>query len=179
MDLVRREIPFGAPARGSKRTLYRIADPFLRFWFRFVEPNRSRLVARRFEEIQREIAPSLAHHVASVWEDLARDSVQRLDLHATQWGPASRWWGAGLDGGPLEVDVVAESVDGRRVLVGEVKWAAPKEVRALVEQLRGKAERLPFIQGREVIPVVWVAEAPRNPGAVTAVTPKQVLEALR
>ncbi len=33
MDLVTREVPFGASPRASKRTLYRIADPFLRFWF--------------------------------------------------------------------------------------------------------------------------------------------------
>ena len=33
-----REVPFGASERDSKRSLYRIADPFLRTWFRFVEP---------------------------------------------------------------------------------------------------------------------------------------------
>src|SRR3954471_223441 len=39
MDLVVRETPFGTSARTSKRTLYRIADPFLRYWFRFVQPD--------------------------------------------------------------------------------------------------------------------------------------------
>ncbi len=46
LGLVRREMPFGTSPRDSKRPLYRIADPFLRFWFRFLEPNRSRLEAR-------------------------------------------------------------------------------------------------------------------------------------
>lgn len=45
LDLLRREVPFGEPPRSSKRALYRIADPFLRTWYRFVEPNRSRLGA--------------------------------------------------------------------------------------------------------------------------------------
>ncbi len=40
MTLVRREVPYGESARGSKRSLYRIDDPFMRLWFRVVAPNR-------------------------------------------------------------------------------------------------------------------------------------------
>ena len=43
MDLIRREIPFGSDPKSGKRSLYQIADPFLRFWFRVVAPNRSLL----------------------------------------------------------------------------------------------------------------------------------------
>lgn len=50
LGLVRRDLPFGATTRDSKRTAYRLDDPFLRFWFRFVEPNRSRLQARLVAE---------------------------------------------------------------------------------------------------------------------------------
>ena len=45
MDLIHREQPFGEAERGGKRTLYKISDPFLRFWFRFVEIDRSCLSA--------------------------------------------------------------------------------------------------------------------------------------
>ena len=38
----------------------------------------------------------MAHHSASVWEDLARASVPRLRTAGGGWGAASRWWGAGL-----------------------------------------------------------------------------------
>ncbi len=38
LGLVRRDQPFGASPRDSKRSLYRIGDPFLRFWFRFPAP---------------------------------------------------------------------------------------------------------------------------------------------
>ena len=63
MDLVTREVPYGAPPRGNRRTLYRIDDPFLRLWFRCVEPNRSRLEARQLEIVEREIASRVRHHV--------------------------------------------------------------------------------------------------------------------
>lgn len=40
--LLQRELPFGESVRTTKRTLYRIADPTLRFWFRVYSPHRSR-----------------------------------------------------------------------------------------------------------------------------------------
>jgi AAA+ ATPase superfamily predicted ATPase len=43
LGLVRRERPFGASQHDSKKSIYRIRDPFFLFWFRYVEPNRSLL----------------------------------------------------------------------------------------------------------------------------------------
>jgi AAA+ ATPase superfamily predicted ATPase len=90
MDLVEREVPFGEPPRGSKRTLYRISDPFLRFWFRYVEPNRSRLETRQLDVVANEIAAAMGHHVGGVWEDLARNSAPLTRPRKAGWGPAGR-----------------------------------------------------------------------------------------
>jgi hypothetical protein len=179
MELIERQTPFAAPTRGSKRTLYRIADPYLGFWFRFVEPNRSRLEARQIDAVERDIDRSMSHHVAGVWEQLARQSVLHLHIEGENWGPASRWWGAGLDREPLEVDLVAESAAGDRLLVGEVKWAAASEDRRQQRELMKKIERLPFVGDREVVPVLWLAAAPGDVSSLRVVTPQQVLEALR
>jgi AAA+ ATPase superfamily predicted ATPase len=179
MGLVEREVPFGAAIRGSKKTLYRIADPFLGFWFRFVEPNRSRLEAGQLDAVERDIAASLRHHVGEVWEQLARRSVPKLRISGESWGVARRWWGSGLDRRPLEVDLVAESSTGDRLLVGEVKWAAPREGRRLEHELVQKAERLPFLEGREVVPTLWLAAAPDDTSTRRIVTPRQVLDVMR
>ncbi len=179
MDLVTREVPYGVPRRGNKRTLYRIADPFLRFWFRCVEPNRSRLEARQLEIVEREIALGVRHHVASVWEDLARASVPFLPDHGGGWGAARRWWGAGLDRRPLEIDLVAEDANRGRLLVGEVKWSSPRAGGAVYRELEQKIARIPFAEGREVIPLLWLAAPPDDLQDDQVVTPRRVLDALR
>jgi AAA+ ATPase superfamily predicted ATPase len=179
MGLVEREVPFGESTRSSRRTLYRIADPLLRFWFRFVEPNRSRLAARQVAAVQSDVENGMVHHVASVWEDLARAAVPRLRVGGGNWGQASRWWGAGLDRRPLEVDVVAESAAGDRLLVGEVKWAAPRSAKGIFAELKKKIDRLPFAEGRKVVPLLWLRETPRDIPAKNVVTPEKVLETLR
>jgi hypothetical protein len=179
MDLVEREVPFGASVRGSKRTLYRINDPFLSFWFRFIEPNRSRLEARQLDAVAGQIAAAMGHHVGGVWEDLARKSVPLLRSGGDGWGPARRWWGAGLDRKPLEIDLVAEDASGKRLLVGEVKWASPQNGRRVLEGLERKISRLPFVDGREVVPMLWLRGAPDDLPQNRVVTPNKVLDSLR
>lgn len=178
MDLITRELPFAEPPRGGKRTLYKISDPFLRFWFRFVEVNRSRLGAGQTTAVEEEIHQRLGHHIGEVWEELARASVPLLNLDGRTWGPAGRWWGSGLDRQPLEVDLVAHSLDGRSVLVGEAKWAAPRDAERLLAQLEDKARRLPVSAGREIVPMLWLKAADGLP-ADRLVTPRRILDVLR
>jgi len=145
LGLIRREQPFGASQRTGKKTLYRIADPFLLFWFRFVEPNRSRLEAGQLTAIARDVQNNLRRHTGEVWEELARQSVAHLPIGGESWQPAKRWWGAGTDRKPLELDLVAESADRSALLVGEVKLSASaRELDRIKGELRAKSERLPF-----------------------------------
>jgi AAA+ ATPase superfamily predicted ATPase len=177
MELIHREQPFGEASRGGKRTLYKISDPFLRFWFRFVEIDRSRLGAGQLNAVAADIEKSLPHHIGEIWEELARASVPHLHLGGKTWGPASRWWGTGLDRKPLEVDLLAYSGDDRSILVGEVKWAAERDAGRLLAEVGEKARRLPEVGGREVVAALWLkAEAV---GTEQLVTPRRALDVLR
>ena len=179
LELVERQLPFGESERSTKRSLYQISDPLLRFWFRFVEPNRSLLAAGKVVAVAKQVRANLAGHVASVWEDLARASAPRLRLGGQQWGAARRWWGAGLDRQPLEIDVVAASDDGSSLLLGEAKWSAPVNTRALVDELERKAERCPLANGKKIYLALWLKEGGRSRRGVAMVTPRAVMKALK
>jgi len=179
MELIHREQPFGEASRGGKRSLYKIADPFLRFWFRFVEIDRSRLGAGLLDAVAADIERSLPHHVGEIWEELARASVPHLSLGGKTWGPASRWWGSGLDRKPLEVDLLSLSRDDRSILIGEVKWAAPRDAERLLAELEEKARRLPVVEGRKVVAALWLKTPIKGLGSDQLVTPRQVFEVLR
>lgn len=179
LGYVRRELPFGESPRSTRRSLYRLDDPFLLFWYRFVAPNRSRLEHDLIEPVLGEVLARLPGHVAEVWKGLARDSVVRLPLHGARWSPAARWWGKGADGAPLEIDVVAESTDRRQLLVGEAKWSDRADPAALLAALARKAARLPFRRGRPVRHALWLkrgAAAVRSgPDRAPVVGPEAVL----
>jgi hypothetical protein len=124
LGLVRREVPFGELEKKSRRSLYKIDDPFFRLWFRVVAPHRAQLAAgsrRARDQLLGRYWNGLA---AGAWEDFCRRRVPKASSSADlgkrgPWGPASRWW----KGATLEWDLLSESVDGQRLLLGEVKWS--------------------------------------------------------
>ena len=180
LGLIRRDLPFGASLKDSKRTAYRLADPFLRAWFRFVEPNRSRLEAGLAARVARELKRTLPLHVSSVFEDLVRESVPHASYLGRPWGPAASWWGPALDGKPLELDVIASSSGGSELLVGEAKWAEQTDWARETASLRSKAARLPLAQGRSVRLALWTKRSPGGRSAdVACFGPRDVMEALR
>lgn len=179
LGLVHREVPFGVPERDSKRNLYRISDPFLRFWFRFVAPNRSQLEAGQLRGVLAEIRQTLGHHVGGVWEDLVRQSVLRRACGRT-WTKVGRWWGPGSDGKPLEIDVVATDANGNSLLLGEAKWNPRPDGARLARDLIEKSNRFPGRGDRRVQLAVWT-RAGRLPAVrgVRFFGAEEVLRALR
>ncbi|MFH0777436.1 MAG: ATP-binding protein [Candidatus Eisenbacteria bacterium] len=180
LGLVHREVPFGVSRRNNKKSLYRIADPFLAFWFRFVEPNRSRLEAGSTDSVAREIEKSAGAHYGEIWETLVRRSIPRSSIAGIEWQPAHKWWGDGTDKSRLEIDVVAESLDGKSLLLGEAKLAVDTRGLAHARQdLRRKAARLPFVKDyRHVVERVFAAEVGTH-RAADLITTKEVFGALK
>lgn len=128
MALVERRYPV---THTSKRKVhYAIADPFLRFWFRFVAPRESRLQTRANADqyLEREVLAQLDKFVSEdAFERICQDwLLHHLDA-ATETG---RWWGQirrREEGAPrsrtYEADVVAIDAKGAVLALGSCKWA--------------------------------------------------------
>ena len=179
LGYVRRETPFGEDAKSTKRSLYKIDDPFLTFYFRFLQPNKSRLEVRAASGVMAQVRRQLPLHVSLIWEELVRTSVPTCLIGGRQWGAAHRWWGTGKDGARVELDAVAESQDGKAVLIGEAKWsAADISASKTRDRLLSLAKNLPFVHGREVVPVLWAKQGRESPG-IHVQTPDAVLDGLQ
>ena len=140
LGFVKREIPYGENEKNSKKSLYKIADQFCRFWFDIVAPRRSifeNAPALLRKSIWRKYSSRL---FAAEWEELARRSVvvsKRLASLSGRddfWMPAGRWW----QGAEHELDVVSVNGSRTKTMIGEVKWSerpfTRKEVTALVAE---------------------------------------------
>ena len=145
MALVRREVPFGDSERSSKRSLYRIDDPFFRLWFRTVAPHRGALAAGSSRTRTQIFERHWDGLLGIAWEDLCRRAIPRLDGDSAlarlgPWGPASRWWSGNLP----EWDLVSGSTDGKYLLLGEAKYRARAlDAPAVAEALRNIQHRPP------------------------------------
>ena len=180
LGYVRKELPWGESPRSTKRVLCRISDPFIRFYFRFVLPNKSLLEMGKTESVLKNVMDEMSPHCAGVWEDLARDSVPFTDIGGKEWNAAARWWGHDVDGRQVELDVVAESMDREAVLLGEVKWGSSSidagRERARLESI---ARSLPFVRGRKVVYALWSSHSARKSQGIQRFSPEDVLRALK
>jgi AAA+ ATPase superfamily predicted ATPase len=160
LGLVQRDVPFGESHRDSKRSLYRVADPFLRTWYRFVDPNRSRLEARDIDAVEHDIDAKWSSHLGEAWEDLARSTLPALRIHGRQWNAGQRFWGKAISGQQIELDIVAETAgDPTLVLVGEVKHRLrSSELDRALHDLHSRAAACPALSGRRIQLAIWVLE---------------------
>jgi AAA+ ATPase superfamily predicted ATPase len=124
LDLVWRERNFDAAPKAPWR--YRIADYAVRFWYRFVHTNRSRLATGEVAEVWSErVAPFVDDSMGKIFESICRDAYRR---HHSSWGMPgaaewARWEGQDRNRRPIEIDLVARLDDGR-ILTGEIKWSS-------------------------------------------------------
>lgn len=105
----------------SKKGLYAIADPFVRFWFRFVLPQRALLETGRADEAAKRVHSEIDAFASSAYEDVCRQAVNHglLDeASGCRWERAGRWWISNA-----ELDLVAFDGDRASVLCGEAKWS--------------------------------------------------------
>ncbi len=176
---IRREIPYGESLRSTKKTLYKIDDPFLNFWFTFIVPEKSRIDLGLASQSLARIKKKLPSFVASEWEELCRQSVPFLDPDK-EFSPATRWWGRGLDGIPMEIDVLASSGDGKILLAGECKWTEKADINRLSGELAKKIANLPFAKGHKIIPVLFLKNKPvRSPSDILIYGPEDVVGVLK
>lgn len=180
LGYVRRETPFNISVKSTKKSLYKISDPFMNFYFSFVVPNKSRLEYGLIEQVWNEINGKFSQYVSEIWEELCRNAVPRMKIKGKMFNPAQRWWGNGTDGKPMEIDVVAESIDKSTILIGEVKWIDNVSINKTRNELKAKIANAPFIQSRKVLQVLFLKQAPEKKSEeIFFIEPADVIEVLK
>jgi len=154
LGLTRREVPITETRpEKSRRGLYTILDPFVRFWYRFVFPHLSRLEMGDVDRLLRD------------------DILPHLDTYISEWieGPIA----ALLTTGPLrealpfepayvgrhwspkeELDIVALDGTRTRAFVAEVKWSSRPVSATLAQKLLSRVSQCEALRGVEVTPAI-------------------------
>lgn len=137
LHLLERIVPVTATQpHKSRRGIYRLKDHYLRFWFRYVHPNRSQLeVGGGQLLLERVILPQLDLFTGPIFEEVCRQFLWtsglsgKLPFVPTQVG---RWWNANE-----EIDLVALGEED--ALFVECKWATKPVGTDILANLERKA----------------------------------------
>jgi AAA+ ATPase superfamily predicted ATPase len=140
LQLIEKRIPATEHPDKSRRSLYAIADPYFRFYFRYIALHRGAigrgLGARVIERI---ILPDLDNYVGFSFEDqaraFARDLVRRGELPGDDVGS---WWSTD---GQHQIDIVGTS-DFKPSFIGSVKWRRDPLGESVLRDLEDDAREL-------------------------------------
>lgn len=144
LGLIERRIPATIPAdqrRTTTRSRYHLRDSYLRFYFRFIEPNLELVELELTEALWSRIAEQFRAFVGqTAFEELCREWVLvqaragvlpfAPEIVGSHWAPNA------------QIDVVALNWRDREILLGECKWGVEPAGRSIVRELIDKAPRV-------------------------------------
>ena len=108
------------PVAGNGRTAWTVSDPYFRFWFRYVYPNRSRLQRGRVDDVREAILADVDNHMGPIFEQVCRDwaSTYASNGRFPAAEEVGAYWTRTHD---VEIDVVART-RSRLHALGSCKW---------------------------------------------------------
>lgn len=176
LGYLKREIPFDTSPRNAKKTLYKVADPFINFYFKFVIPEKTFLELGQANRIYDEIIkPDFEQYCSVFWEELCRKTIPLLFKNKL-FPPAQRWWGTTKSKKQLEIDIISRSKDGKDIIVGEAKWSGNLKLKTLVDELDEKIKLLPVINKERITRVLFLKSKPHQiPPGIQIFTPDDIV----
>jgi len=142
MHLIERKVPAteSRPEK-SKKGIYQFTDPFLRFWFRYVQPYIGSLELGLASTIlAQRVRPTFNIYVGQGFEEAARTHIARLARAGELPFLPERigsWWDRGA-----EIDVATVSDTERSIILGECKWSSRPVGVNIWRDLQAKAQNL-------------------------------------
>jgi len=142
LGFVERRLPVTIPLPQRKtttRSRYHVRDPYLRFYFRFMEPNLELIEQGRTALIWERIQEQLRAFIGmTTWEELSREWILLqadqgnlpfdVELVGSHWSTDA------------QIDVVAINWRDKAILLGECKWGLQPVGRKVIRELIAKRE---------------------------------------
>lgn len=134
-EVIKKQRPLFAK-EGSQTVRYEVSDNFLRFWFRYIERNRTLIELGNYEGLSRLITEDYTTYSGKTLELYFKQKMQE----SCEYKAIDSWWES--KGSQNKIDIVAIKIDNRKAFVAEVKRQKknfkPQLLEAKIEFLKTK-----------------------------------------
>ncbi|MEK6885686.1 MAG: ATP-binding protein [Nanoarchaeota archaeon] len=139
LQLVERRVPITEKNHARSRNgIYLLRDNFFKFWFKFIFENQEYIEQGKQEKLLDEkILPDLNGFAGRIFEEVALSEMIRSKKYKDYL--FGRWWDK-----TSEADIVGIDKNGRKLLVGEVKFKklTKTEIHEIKGSLKEKAQKM-------------------------------------
>ncbi|MFH1432558.1 MAG: ATP-binding protein [archaeon] len=140
----------------SKKTIYRLNDNFMNFWFKFIYPNKSYIEEGNYDRFKEILDNYFELHVSFAFEDISRQFLKTLNARGklppgfTKFGT---WWGHYRENNirkEHEIDIVALNETTKDILFSECKWKNNVSAKKTLKDLKEKSEHVQWHNDKRI-----------------------------
>ncbi|MGE5340876.1 MAG: ATP-binding protein [Candidatus Omnitrophota bacterium] len=171
LNLITQEVPVNEKLTGGKG-LWRIKDPMIRFWFKYVLPYRHMIEVEAGEKVTPILKKTWDDYMGEIYEDIAMqltiELIKRGELPFVE--KLGRWWNK-----DIEFDIVGMN-QKKICLLGEVKWGYfSNEDLGKFEQ---KVKRVPFELDKDIKYIIFAGKGFKVdvPSGITAISGERLFK---
>ncbi|MCK5228753.1 MAG: ATP-binding protein [Desulfobulbaceae bacterium] len=147
LGYIARHYPLTGAKQNPKQVRYKLQDPLLRFWFRFIYPNGSAIYQMEEKNaFMNLIKPHLESYFGHGFETLCRDAISRLyqKEELTCSYEIGEYWAK-----DVQIDIVGYRRDGV-VDICECKWGKIPSMPQLLKELKSKIACYPNKENKTI-----------------------------
>jgi len=153
LGFIRRIYPIGAKSK-PRKGLYTITDNYLRFWFKYVFPNRAELEIGNTSYVLNMIREDYNTYLGQTYEQVALEfltEMKRKGLLPFSFTTLGRWWFK-----DKEIDIVAIDEESLAVAFFEVRWSSlsKEDCERILKDLKAKASVFRLDRRKEGIGII-------------------------
>lgn len=144
LGFVERRLPATIPfpqRHTTTRSRYHVSDPYLRFYFRFMDPHLELIEQKQINLLWERIKEQFRAFIGlTTWEELCREWIMMqsnqgnlpfaIELVGSHWSA------------DVQIDIVAINWREKAILLGECKWGLPAVSRKIIREL---VEKTPMV----------------------------------
>ncbi len=147
-ELVERNVPITEDINKSRKGIYKIRNPVMAFWFRYIHRNLTLYEGKNFDEIKNFIKNDIAKYHGRRFEDVSKEfflELNRQNMLPFKFSMIGSWWGASRDEAgrkAVEIDLIAFAEHPKQILFCECKWQNLKleDAENILRNLREKSK---------------------------------------
>lgn len=147
MGFIKKELIVTEQKERQKKVIYKMNDPFFKFWFRYIYPYKSDIEIENTDYVIQKIENDINSFTGYCFEDVCKEILlksNKIDEPTPfKFSKIGSWWGHKREDGlrkELEIDIVALNENTRKILFCECKWQKNVDAKKVLDDLKEKSK---------------------------------------
>ena len=147
MGFIKKEIIVTEKKERPKKVIYKMNDPFFKFWFRYIYPYKSDIEIENTDYVVQKIENNINSFIGYCFEDVCKEILLKSNKKDKptpfKFSKIGSWWGHKREDGlrkELEIDIVALNENTKEILFCECKWQKNVDAKKILNDLKEKSK---------------------------------------